>query len=47
MVDRYERGESYPPVPILRTLANRFGVSVEFLMGWDHSDDPDPLPTAA
>lgn len=44
MVDRYERGESYPPVPILRVLASRFEVSVEFLMGWDH--DPDLQPAA-
>lgn len=40
MISRYERGESEPPLPILRRLASFYGVTVEYLMGWDQDLEP-------
>ena len=38
----YERGRTNVPVPVLHTLADYYGVSVDYLLG--RTDDPRPYP---
>lgn len=40
MVSRYESGQSEIPGDVMRTLAQYYGVTVEYAMGWDREEAP-------
>jgi transcriptional regulator with XRE-family HTH domain len=40
-VSRYETGQSETPARVIRLLAKHYGVSAEFLMGWDDDGQPE------
>ncbi len=44
-VSKWERGESIPDVVVLKTIAELFGVTVDYLLTEDHSkDETQPAP---
>ncbi len=45
-VSKWERGESIPPVDILKNIADIFGVSLDYLVSSDHDEKYDKLYTA-
>jgi hypothetical protein len=44
MVGRYARGDSPIPDDIKATLAEFFGVSRAYLMGWENDPHTEPVP---
>ncbi len=41
-ISKWERGESIPDVLVLKTIADLFGVSLDYLLEADHSQKPMP-----
>lgn len=39
-VSKWERGESIPDVAVLKTIADMFGVGVDYLLEEEHKDEP-------
>ena len=47
-VSKWERGESIPDVIVLKTIADLFGVSLDYLLEEDHEHKPaEPQPQQA
>ena len=48
-ISKWERGESLPDVTVLKTIADMFGVTVDYLLREEHdaSEKPDPADLAA
>ncbi len=44
-VSKWERGESIPDVAVLKTIAELFGVTVDYLLTADHDKSEAPTPT--
>ena len=43
-VSKWERGESVPDVTVLKSIADLFGVSVDYLLAEDHTPAEIPVP---
>lgn len=41
-ISKWERGESIPDVLVLKTIADLFGVSLDYLLEADHEEKPKP-----
>ncbi len=41
-ISKWERAESIPDVTVLKSIAEIFGVSVDYLLNKDHSNDTEP-----
>ena len=41
-VSKWERGESVPDVLVLKSIADMFGVSLDYLLEADHEEKPKP-----
>lgn len=41
-ISKWERGESIPDVLVLKTIADLFGVTLDYLLEADHSEKPQP-----
>jgi transcriptional regulator with XRE-family HTH domain len=41
-ISKWERGESIPDVLVLKTIADLFGVSLDYLLESDHGEKPKP-----
>ena len=48
-VSKWERGDSLPDIAVLKTIADMFGVTVDYLLREEHdaSEKPDPADLAA
>lgn len=46
-VSKWERGESVPDISVLKSIADLFGVTVDYLISGDHDDEPDAESEAA
>ena len=42
-ISKWERGESIPDVLVLKTIADMFGVTLDYLLEEDHSEKPQPV----
>ncbi len=45
-VSKWERGESVPDVSVLKSIADLFGVTVDYLLAEDHTQAEIPVPTS-
>lgn len=45
-VSKWERGESVPDVTVLKSIADLFGVTVDFLLTEDHTPADIPVPAS-
>ena len=46
-ISKWERGESIPDIMVLKSIADLFGVTLDYLLEGDHSEKPKPSQESA